>query len=49
MFLKLEDSIIGGIHNNLERDVMSAGEELVEKLGRQDSSDGEEERVNALF
>ena len=47
MFMKLENSIIGGIRDNLERD-MSAGSELVEKFGRQESSDGEEERVNGL-
>lgn len=48
MFLQLESFIVTGIHDNLERDVTSAGSELVEKLGRQESSEGEEERVSAL-
>ena len=48
VFLKLEDCIVGGIRDNLERDVMSAKAELVEKLVQQESSDGEEERVNMV-
>ena len=48
VFLKLEDSIVGGIRDNLERDVLSAKAELVEKLVQQESSDGEEERVNMV-
>ena len=48
VFLKLEDCIVGGIRGNLERDVMSAKAELVEKLVQQESSDGEEERVSMV-
>ena len=42
VFAELQDCIYGGIRDNIDRDLSTAGPELVEKLARQSSWEEEE-------
>ena len=43
IFQQLQHCIYTGIRDNIDRDMSVAGQELMEKLGRQDSSDDSDE------